>query len=204
MFHLALPFVLAVSAQGAAQQPPPPPPVVRPTIAAPRPAPPIYSETADVKVLLKRALELADVDDVRVLLNFGANDDERSRKFAEALRDRVVLATKYAADEYHVVNIDVGHLDKNLDLAKQYGVTLKAGSLPALTVLDDQGKVLARASAPDFASPADPAAFDPAKIAAFFTKYQAPFPDAVAPFEAALKRAKADGKIVFVWFSAPW
>ena len=175
------------------------------TQAVQRPAPPpIYPTTDDVKTRLERQLYLADFDDVRVLLNFGSNDDERSRKFAEALRDRVVMNTKYSADEYHIVNIEVGKLDKNLEFAKQYGVTLKAELLPMLVVLDEHGKVLARASGKDFETSADPAAFDPAKIAAFFTKHQAPFPDNVAPFEAAIKRAKAEGKTVFVWWSAPW
>jgi hypothetical protein len=190
---------------GQAQAPPPPTTVTQPAQTVQRPAPPpIYPTTDDVKTRLERALYLADFDDVRVLINFGSNDDARSQKFAQALRDPVVMKTKYSADEYHVVNIDIGKLDKNLDLAKQYGVTLKAELLPMLTVLDEHGKILAQASGPDFASAADPAAFDTAKIAAFFTKHQAPFPDAMAPFEAGIKRAKAEGKTVFVWWSAPW
>ena len=52
-----------------------------------------------------------------------------------------------------------------------------------LTVLDQHGKVIAQASAPDFMSPGKPDVFDPAKVAAFFTLHQAPAPDAVAPFE---------------------
>lgn len=192
-----LPLLLPLLAQTSIQQVPPTPPT--PVV---RQAPPIYSD-ADPRPLLARALELADVDDIRVLINWGTNDD-RGRRFANALRSPEVMKTRYAADEYHVVNINVGELDRNLDLAKQYGARLTADALPALTVLDERGKVLAQATSKDFESGIDPAAFDPAKIAAFFTKHQAPAPDAVAPFEAAVKRAKTEGKVVFVWWSAPW
>ena len=102
------------------------------------------------------------------------------------------------------MNVDVGSLDRNLDLAKRYGVTLKKEQLPMLTVLDDHGKVLTQASAPDFLAAGKPDVFDPAKIAAFFVLHKAVAPDAVAPFDAAVKRAKTEGKLVFVWFSAPW
>ena len=66
------------------------------------------------------------------------------------------------------------------------------------------GKVVTQASAPDFMSPGKPGTFDPAKVAAFFTLHQALAPDATAPFETAVKQAKTEGKLVFVWFSAPW
>ena len=102
------------------------------------------------------------------------------------------------------MNVNVGHLDKNVDLAKSYGVTLKADGLPALTVLDAAGKVLANTDAVALRLDADPAGIDPVKLAAFLKSHQAPAPDAVAPFEAALKQAKREGKTVFVWFSAPW
>jgi hypothetical protein len=164
--------------------------------------PPLYS--ADGKERLARALELADVDDIRVLINWGNNDCELCRKFAETTRRPEVTKTRYSSTEYHVVNVDVGKLDKNLDLARQYGVELKDASLPILTVLDQHGKVIVHATAPDFMSRDQPGVFDPAKVAAFFTLHQATAPDAAAPFETAVKQAKAEGKLVFVWFSAPW
>ncbi len=160
---------------------------------------------ADVNARMARALELADVDDIRVLINWGTDSCEPCRKFAEVSKSAEVRKTRFDSVEYHVVNVDVGsHLDKNLDLARKYGVTLKKESLPILTVLDEQGKVLTHASAPDFVAPGKPGEFDPAKVAAFFTLHQASAPDAVAPFDAAVKRAKTEGKLVFVWFSAPW
>ena len=55
--------------------------------------PPIYS--ADIKERMARALELADVDDIRVLINWGANDNELCRKFAETTRLPEVSKTRF-------------------------------------------------------------------------------------------------------------
>jgi hypothetical protein len=206
MLARVLPFaliVLSVGGQTTGQPPPKPTPTFpAPVVTQTIKRPPLYM--ADVKERMAKALELADVDDIRVLINWGTDSCQLCRTFAETTRLPEVLKTRFSSDEYHVVNVDVGNLDKNLDLAKQYGVTLKKELLPMLTVLDEHGKVLTQASAPDFLAASKPDAFDPAKVAAFFTLHQAPAPDAVAPFDAALKRAKTEGKLVFVWFSAPW
>jgi hypothetical protein len=199
MLGLIASLVLAAS-PGAQQAPPPP----QPPAVVQRPAPPpLYNPAADASAQIAAALKSAKEDGIRVLLNWGANEDDQSKAFATARRHRDL--SRFFADEYKSVNVDVGRLDKNLDIAKTYGVTVAAGELPALAVLDADGNVLARTSARAFRSEADPAAFDPAKIAAFLTKHQAPpAPDAEPLLEAALKRANAEGKAVFVWFSAPW
>jgi hypothetical protein len=199
MLHLIVPLVLLAPAASPAQTAPPA------TAAQPqRPAPPpLYNPTADAKAQIAAALKSAREDGIRVLITWGANDNELSKTFAAARRNRD-LAT-FFADEYKVVNVDVGNLEKNLDVAQAYGVTLNAGSLPALAVLDADGNVLARTTGGAFLAEADPAAYDLPKLAAFFAKHQAPpAPDTEPVLDAALKRAKAEGKSLFVWFSAPW
>jgi hypothetical protein len=207
-----LTVIFAMTAQAAPPPqttPPPPARVVpaQPTVAAgqtPRVAPKLYNETANAREAIDAAVKAADTDDIRVLINWGANDDPRCAAYATAQRAREVNATfSFFSDEYKTVNVDVGHLDKNLDLAKAYGVKLEADALPALTVLDQKGKVVANISSRELAA-AEGATFDSKKIAAFLTQYKAPAPDAVAPFEAAVKQAKREGKTLFVWFSAPW
>jgi hypothetical protein len=199
MLHLIVPLVLLAPAVSHGQTAPPA------TAAQPqRPAPPpLYNPTADAKAQIAAALKSAKEDGIRVLITWGANDNELSKAFAAARRNRD-LAT-FFADEYKVVNVDVGSLEKNLDVAQAYGVTLNAGSLPALAVLDADGNVLARTTGGAFLAEADPAAYDVPKLAAFFAKHQAPpAPDAEPVLDAALKQAKAEGKSLFVWFSAPW
>ena len=206
MLARVVPFALVVftgAGQTTAQPPPRPAPITTAPVVRQAPTrPPLYM--ADVKERMAKALELAEVDDIRVLINWGTNDCEPCKRFDVATTQPEVRKTRWASVEYHVVNVDVGNLDKNLDLAKQYGVTLKKELLPMLTVLDEHGKVLTQAAAPDFLAAGKPDVFDLPKVAAFFTLHQAPAPDAVAPFDDAVKRAKTEGKLVFVWFSAPW
>ncbi|MEO7029933.1 MAG: thioredoxin family protein, partial [Acidobacteriaceae bacterium] len=44
------------------------------------------------------------------------------------------------ADNYVKVNINIGHMDANLEVAHKYGVPIKG--VPALAVLDADGKVI--------------------------------------------------------------
>lgn len=163
----------------------------------------IYNPTADGRAQIANALKLAKEDGIRVLVSFGANDHEGSAAFDDARRAREV--SRFFSTEYKLVHVDVGRLDKNLDLAKTYGITLSDAALPMLAVLDGDGKVLARTSASVFRSAGEPAVFDRARIAAFLTTHQAPAPpDAEPTLQKALQQAKAEGKSLFVWFSAPW
>lgn len=200
MLHVIALLLLAPGAQAQGQAPPPPASAAQPQRPAP---PPLYNPAADAKAQIAAALKSAKVDGIRVLVTWGANDNERSKAFAAARRRSDMV--QFFADEYKVVNVDVGNLDKNLDVAHAYGVTLEAGSLPALAVLDADGNVLARTTGGALLAEGDPAAYDVPKLSAFFKKHQAPpAPDADPLLEAALKQAKAEGKSLFVWFSAPW
>ncbi len=201
-----LPLVLAMSGQAAPPPQAPPPQQSVPAVPATRqPQAPrkIYNETADAKALIATAIAGAEESDIRVLINWGANDDERCTKFPQVQRSPEITTPRFFSHEYKVAYVDVGRLDKNMDIAAIYGAKPAAGALPYFTILDAHGKVLANASATDLAGD-EPANFDPKKLAAFLAKHQAPAPDADPPFRAALSQAKKDGKYVFLWFSAPW
>jgi hypothetical protein len=71
-------------------------------------------------------------------------------------------------------------------------------------VLDSKGTVIANTNADSLRPDADPSGIDPVKITSFLRLHQAPALNAVAQFDAALKRAKKENKMVFGWFSAPW
>ena len=194
----------------AGQAPPPQaaPASLRPTPQAP---PKLYNETADARAQIDAALKAAAEDDIRVLVNWGANDDEACTKFQQDMTGRgstnpayEVIRTKLS-NEYRYVRVDVGHLDKNQDLAATYGVTLAAGAVPHLTVLDKQGSVLAQQPGQLLvAAPGGPTVYDPEKIAAFLKQHQVA-PVAADPLlSGALAEAQRAGKYVFLWFSAPW
>jgi len=207
MFLSALPFVLAMSGQAAAppQQPPPPP---TPVVAAQRPATPaaprkIYNETADARAAIAAATAAAAEDGIRVLVNWGANDNARCASFSAAQR-APAFGVKLT-DEYKVVYVDVGHGDKNADLLQAYGVKFAADALPLFTVLDAKGKVLAQAAGKDLAAGADPAKLDGGRTGAFLKQHQAAPPPAPQPqLSAALAEARRSDKQVFLWFTAPW
>jgi hypothetical protein len=212
MLLQVLPLVLALSGQVAAQQAPPPvtspPAQVAPAQVqtAPRTPPPPYNEKLDAKAAIETAIHGAATDDIRVLINWGANDDPGSKAFAKVRSAPEIARSEpsFFSDEYKVVNVNVGHLDANVDLAKSYGVTLSADALPALTLLDAKGKVIANTTAAALRPENDPAGIDAPKLAAFLKSHQAPPPNDTAKFEAAVKQAKKADKTVFVWFSAPW
>jgi len=168
----------------------------------PTQAPKQYNEIADAKQAIANAIKRAATDDIRVLINWGANDDPLCVKFLAAQK-APNISSKFFLDEYVPVYVNVGNLDKNIELAKSYGVTLTKGNLPALTILDVNGKVVANASVRDFPGSTPDSISSPA-IAAFYTKHQAPPPNDTGNFNNAVKQAKKDGKTVFVWFSAPW
>jgi hypothetical protein len=169
-----------------------------------QPTPPAFNEKADAAAAIKTAVGAAELNGIRVLIAWGANDDKGSSRFLESKRAPDVVKSALFADEYKTVNVSVGHLDKNIALAKSYDAKVTAEALPALTVLDAAGSVIANTNAAALRPDADPAGIDPAKLIAFLKSHQAPAPDAVASFEAALKKAKEENKSVFVWFSAPW
>jgi thioredoxin 1 len=190
-----------------------PPPQAAPAAATPRPqtTPKLYNETADARAQVDAALKAAAEDDIRVLINWGANDDDACAKFQQDLGGRGSTNPAYEgirtslSNEYRVLRVDVGHLDKHVDLAARYGVTLAAGSLPHLTVLDKHGTVLAQQPARELAAaPGSPTAYDPEKIAAFLKRYQVPPVPADPLLAGGLAEARRDGKQVFLWFSAPW
>jgi hypothetical protein len=212
MLLQVLPIVLALSGQVTAQTPPPatPPPAPVQTIQTPPrtppPPPPLYNEKLDAKAAIETAIHGAATDDIRVLINWGANDDPGSKAFAKARSAPEISRStpSFFSDEYKVVSVNVGHLDANVALAKSYGVKLSADALPALTLLDAKGKVIANTTAAALRPENDPAGIDAPKLAAFLKSHQAPPPNDTAKFEAAVKQAKKADKTVFVWFSAPW
>jgi thiol:disulfide interchange protein len=99
----------------------------------------LYSETADPTADISAALVRARAEHKRVLLDFGGNwcgDCQlldiyyRQSPNAELLDKNFIL-----------VHINIGHMDKNVDVAKKYNVPITKG-VPALAVLDAHGKLL--------------------------------------------------------------
>lgn len=99
----------------------------------------LYPADADAGADIASALKQAHNQHKRVILDFGG----------DWCGDCQVLDIYFHQDpnsqlldkNFLVVHIDVGHFDKNVDIAERYNIPLKKG-VPALAVLDADGKLL--------------------------------------------------------------
>jgi thiol:disulfide interchange protein len=99
----------------------------------------LYPADADAKKEIGEALKLAATDHKRVLLLFGANWCYDCHVLDRALHDGT--AGKIVNESFVLVRIDIGEVNKNLDLAKQYKIPLEKG-VPAVAILGSDGKLL--------------------------------------------------------------
>ena len=93
----------------------------------------------DTGVILT-ALTEARADGKLVLLDFGANWCLDCIVLSHLFEDKTVHP--FLDDNFHVVSIDVGNWDRNLDVSKQYGSPIDNG-IPAVVILTGSGDVLA-------------------------------------------------------------
>ncbi len=99
----------------------------------------IYSETSDPKADIAAGLKRAKAEHKRVLLDFGGDwcgDCQVLDVYFHQAPNAALLAN------FVVVHVFINHdMTNNLDVAAKYNVPIKKG-VPALAVLDPQGKVL--------------------------------------------------------------
>ncbi|MGA8160081.1 MAG: thioredoxin family protein [Acidobacteriaceae bacterium] len=109
----------------------------------------IFDPSADAAGQVRDALAEAARQHKRVLLDFGGNwcgDCQILDYYFHQPPNSDLIDRNYI-----VVDIDVGHLDHNVALANQYGVTLAHG-VPSLAVVDAQGHVLYSQNNGEFSS----------------------------------------------------
>jgi thiol:disulfide interchange protein len=191
----------AAAAWPAAAANEPPKPNQEPTAKAP-----LYDSTADAKAQIAAAVARAAKDNKRVLIQWGAEWCGWCHLLHATFTSDPAVK-KQLAYEYEVVHVDIGRWDKNMDLAASYGADLKASGVPFLTVLDAQGKPVANQETGSLElknAPDDKPGHDPAAVLAFLKKHQAPPITSDELMRAALSKAGAENKRVFLHFGAPW
>ena len=104
-------------------------------LAAPLP----YDESADAKADIRRALSAAKESGIPVFVIFGANWCEDCRALDRAIKSG--RSAELLARQFKVVKVDIGNLDRNLDLVAAYGNPIKKG-IPAAVVLSPDNEVL--------------------------------------------------------------
>ncbi len=170
-----------------------------------RPAAKVYDESADATKLVTAALAEAKRDHTRVLIQWGANWCGWCTLLHGTCGKDPAIATELR-NEYEVVYIDVGRFNKVPELATMYGASFAKDGIPYLTVLAEDGAVVANQETGSLekAAGVEPKGHDAGKVLAFLTKNQAPALDASAALSAAIAEASAGGKLVFLRFGAPW
>ena len=99
----------------------------------------IYPDPSQASADLAAALKTAAAQHKRILLDFGGNwcgDCQVLDIYFHDPANKPILDANFV-----LVDINVGHMDENLDIAKRFGVPLDKG-VPALAVLSDHGKLL--------------------------------------------------------------
>ena len=99
----------------------------------------LYSETSDQRADIAAGLKQAKAEHKRVILDFGGDWCGDCQVLDVYFHDATNLPL--LEKNFVIVHVWIGHMDKNIDLAAQYGVPIGKG-VPALAVLDANGKVL--------------------------------------------------------------
>src|ERR1700758_5149713 len=123
----------------------------------------LYSDTADPTADINAALARARAEHKRVLLDFGGNwcSDCQLLDIYYHQSPNAELLDK----NYILVHVNIGHMDKNVDVAKKYNVPITKG-VPALAVLDAHGKLLYAEKEKEFEHPT------PEAITAFLNRWK--------------------------------
>lgn len=128
---LFLAAILAGPADAQSERPVVPPGAVR---AAPHP----FDEDADARQAVGQALAAARAAGKPLMIEFGANWCSDCRILAGIMALEPV--GRWVEAHYVVVRVDVGRFNRNLDLAKEWGVPLHA--IPSVVVAAPDGRIL--------------------------------------------------------------
>lgn len=99
----------------------------------------IYPDPANAREDIRQAILKAAAEHKRVILDFGGNwcpDCHVLDIYFHDPGNASLLAANYI-----LVDVNVGRFDKNMDLARKYGVAIRKG-VPALAVLNGSGRVI--------------------------------------------------------------
>jgi thiol:disulfide interchange protein len=118
----------------------------------PEPAKPnieLYPPPEEAQSEISSALAAAAKDHKRVLLVFGGNWCYDCHVLDATFHSRAFAPLVNA--NYHVIHINVGNYDANLDLARKYEIPLNKG-VPSLAILDSDGKLVVSQKSGEFES----------------------------------------------------
>ncbi len=98
-----------------------------------------YSETADPRLEIRQALTQAATSNTPIIVVFGGNWCGDCKMLDSAMQ--IGASALLLSRDFKLVKVNVGHFDKNLDVAQSYGVPLDKG-IPAVVILSAKNEVL--------------------------------------------------------------
>jgi protein disulfide-isomerase len=98
-----------------------------------------YNETADAKLDIKQALSQAATNQTPIIIVFGANWCGDCKMLDNAMKTGT--SAPLLSQDFKIVKVNVGHWDKNFDVAKAYGVPLEKG-IPAVVIISAKNELL--------------------------------------------------------------
>jgi len=98
-----------------------------------------YNKTADAKLEIRQALTQAVTAKTPIIVVFGANWCGDCKMLDSAMKNGA--SAPLLSRDFKIVKVNVGHFDKNLDVAKSYGVPLEKG-IPAVVIISTNNVVL--------------------------------------------------------------
>ena len=128
--------------------------------------PHLYEKDADAKVEIRETLAKAARMHKRVILVFGGNWCYDCHVLEAAFHQADV--SPLLNRNFMVVHVDIGEMNKNLDLAQKYRIPIKKG-VPALAVLAPDGTLLYSQQHGEFESARN---MDPDDLIAFLNKWK--------------------------------
>ncbi len=99
----------------------------------------LYDPNQDAAKAIDGALAAARADGKLVFVDFGADWCLDCVVLDRLFQDSAVAPVLRA--HYHVVKVDVGRFDRNLDISRRYG-SPHQGGVPAAAILSSDGKLL--------------------------------------------------------------
>ncbi len=159
-------FALAIASTAAAA--PPPRVSISDYAQLKTPLPYPYDEAADANAQLNKALARAKAGKKLLLVKMGGNWCGDCR-ILQATMDLPEMKT-FLGRHYEMVSIDVGRMDKNLQIPARFGVKDKLEGVPAILIVDPATgrQLVARA---DVAALADARRMTPQALANWLAKY---------------------------------
>ena len=126
-----------------------------------------FDQSANATEQVNAALARARISGKRVIVVMGANWCHDSRGLAGWFAQPGFAAM--LEPKYEIVYVDVGQKDRNIDIARRFGIKSIKGT-PTVLVLSTRGKLLNRKSAPKWR---DAASREEEDIFAYFDQFSA-------------------------------